>query len=164
MRNGRMRCINSRTTTSIPGPGAFGLGTPGLSTLAGSQGHASVANHFSTPPICMEFPHFDGSKDISDILNFLEQCDNFLSVRPLSNPELMGTLSNVLKGPAMSWWMAENKKITTWVKLKEAFQVAFLPTDYLTEVEKKLRDMVQLPTQSEGLCLWFPSTLFEVEA
>ena len=126
---------------------------PGRDSRSGSDQpttapHARPTYHFSKPAIRMDFPKYNGSKDVSDILNFVEGCENFLSIRPMSDVELMGTLSNVLEGSARSWWTAERQKYTSWVGFKEAFLAAFLPTDYQSEVEEKLRGMLQLPNQS----------------
>lgn len=57
--------------------------------------------YFSKPPVHLEFPTFGTACKSSDVLNFIEQCENFLDLRPLSNHELLGTLSTVLKGPAL---------------------------------------------------------------
>ena len=60
----------------------------------------------------------------------------------------MATLNVLLSGTARSWWVAENSKTHIWAGLKRAFQAAFLPTDYLTEVEDQLKAMVQGPDQT----------------
>lgn len=45
------------------------------------------------------------------VIQFIEQCENFLSLRPLPHADIMATLSTVLVGPAHSWWTAEKTKI-----------------------------------------------------
>uniref|UniRef100_A0A672GM52 Retrotransposon gag domain-containing protein n=1 Tax=Salarias fasciatus TaxID=181472 RepID=A0A672GM52_SALFA len=119
----------------------------------------------STPPIRMEFPKFGESRSSADIVDFIEQCENFLTLRPLCDAELMGTLNAVLKGPARSWWLATRSKINTWVQFKKAFLEAFLPSDYQAEIEEQLRAHVQAPQQClrdfaydhRALCLkWRP--------
>lgn len=50
------------------------------------------------PPIRLEFPSFGDSSETAEVLNFIEQCENFLEIRPLPSVELIGTLSTILKG------------------------------------------------------------------
>ncbi|KAL0159071.1 hypothetical protein M9458_047147, partial [Cirrhinus mrigala] len=50
------------------------------------------------PPIRPEFPTFGDSCEISDVLNVIERCENYLDVRPLPSGELIGTLSTLVEG------------------------------------------------------------------
>ncbi|KAL7848038.1 hypothetical protein AOLI_G00227560 [Acnodon oligacanthus] len=54
----------------------------------------------------MDFPKFGESMSSSDVTNFIEQYENFLTLRPLSDQELLGTLNAVFQDPARSWWQA----------------------------------------------------------
>ena len=130
-----------------------------------STGLTSLPAAMSRLPIRMEFPQFGESRSSTDVTEFIEQCENFLTLRPLSDVELVGTLNAVLKGPARSWWSAARGKISNWAKFKSAFLEAFLPTDYQSEIEEQLRANVQAPTQClrdfaydhRALCLkWRP--------
>ncbi|XP_051980590.1 uncharacterized protein LOC127641718 [Xyrauchen texanus] len=115
----------------------------------------SMSSFCGRPPIRLEFPSFGDSCETSDVLHFVEQVENYLAIRPLPSVELVGTLSTVLKGPAQSWWKAEKNKINDWQSFKNAFMSAFLPEDYLTEVEDKLRDFAY---DYRALCLkWKPA-------
>ena len=75
--------------------------------------HGCASLHAATakPPVRMEFPKFGVSRGSTDVTDFIEQCENFLSLRPLSDTKLLGTLNTVLKGPARSWWLAARSKI-----------------------------------------------------
>ncbi|KAL7842586.1 hypothetical protein SRHO_G00242750 [Serrasalmus rhombeus] len=101
----------------------------------------------SVPPIRMDFPKFGESTISSDVTNFIEQCENFLTLQPLSDQELLGTLDAVLQGPARSWWQAAKGKIKNWPMFKTAFLEAFLSEDYTAEIEEQLHAMVQAPNQ-----------------
>ncbi|KAL7841255.1 hypothetical protein SRHO_G00249460 [Serrasalmus rhombeus] len=137
------------------------------------EGPCSVnsASLYSKPPIHLEFPTFGETRDAAGVLDFMEKCENFLSLRLLTDNELMATLSAVLTGPARSWWMAEKIKIHNWAGFKKAFLAAFLPTDYMTEVEEQLKALVQEPDQCirdfaydyRALSLKWKSDLPEVE-
>ncbi|KAL6461592.1 hypothetical protein MHYP_G00297360 [Metynnis hypsauchen] len=135
--------------------------TPAFPTEASSI----ALNPPSVPPIRMDFPKFGDSTSSSDVTNFIEQCENFLTLRPLSDLELLGTLNAVLQGPARSWWQATKGKIKNWPMFKTAFLEAFLSEDYTAEIEEQLHAMVQAPNQRlrdfaydyRALCLkWHP--------
>lgn len=136
-----------------------------LTTMINPPAVQSATSFFAQPPIQLEFSTFGDACEKTDMLTFIEQCENYLEIRPLPSAELVGTLSTVLRGPAVSWWKAEKRKITDWRSFKKAFMAAFLPEDYLTEVKDKLRSMVQQPKQRlrdfaydyRALCLkWKP--------
>ena len=130
------------------------LSTPMVSaapTILSASG--SSATVFVKPPVKMDFPKFGERSEDADVINYIEKCENFLALRPLSDVELMATFCTVLGGSARSWWTVEKNKIHTWAEFKTAFLAAFLRTDYLTEIEERVRVTVQTPTQSIRLCI-----------
>lgn len=132
---------------------------------------AQPPTSYPKPPINLEFPHFGEARETSDVVEFVERCENFLTLRHISDIELIATLNAVLSGPARSWWLAERSKIHNWMDFKNAFLGAFLPTDYLTEVEEQLKAMIQEPNQCirdfaydyRALCLKWKNDLPEEE-
>ena len=144
---------------------------PGRPTSVGDVVLPSSAAVSAKPPIKMEFPQFGDSRSSADVTDFIEQCENFLTLRPLSDFELLGTLNAVLKGPARSWWLAARSKIGNWPGFKNAFLEAFLPTDYQSEIEEQLRSSVQSLNQClrdfaydhRALCLKWSRDMAEEE-
>ncbi len=124
--------------------GPIGFSTPALVPAIPHTPEADATItplHTATPkpPIRMEFPQFGESRSSSAVTDFIEQCENFLTLCPLSDLEFTGTLNAVLKGPAWSWWIAARSRITNWDEFKSAFLEAFLPFDYPSEIEEQLR-------------------------
>ncbi|MGH0160416.1 UNVERIFIED_CONTAM: hypothetical protein FKN15_055974 [Acipenser sinensis] len=101
--------------------------------------------HPAKLPIKINFPEF-GREAISNAIDYLDKCDEFLALRPMMPYEIMATMSSVLKGSAKSWWVAERKGIQSWEQFKTVFRQAF-PSDFQTEVEDRLRSRVQLPDE-----------------
>lgn len=60
------------------------------------------------PPINLEFSTFGQNRDV---LEFIEKCENFLSLRQLKDVELLATVNAVLTGPARSWWAEDSSRI-----------------------------------------------------
>ncbi len=122
-----------------------------LSHSFSDAGH--LASAISTPaapkpPIKLDFPTFGQHRETCDVLEFIEECENFLSLRALTDVELLATINAVLTGPVRSWWAAEKLNIHNWDEFKHSFMSAFLSTDYLAELEDQLKAMVQDPNQS----------------
>ncbi|KAI3376844.1 hypothetical protein L3Q82_000417 [Scortum barcoo] len=94
-------------------------------------------------PIKLQFPTFGRLEDTSDPLQYLERCEDFLALNPLSNEELIATLRNVLHGTARDWWYVGRHKIHTWKEFHDQFRAAFLSEDYEDELAERVRNRVQ---------------------
>lgn len=157
----------ARLRASIPVTRTSFFPSTPMDTESPSLHHSS----YTKPPIKLEFPTFGDARETRDVLEYVEKCENFLSYRPMSDPELIAILNTVLTGPARSWWAAEKTKVHNWAGFKRAFLAAFLSSDYLMEVEDQLKAMVQGPDQCirdfaydfRALCLKWKADLPEAE-
>ena len=73
-----------------------------------------------------------------DPVTFVEKCEEFLAVHPLSEAELFAVLTSALEGTAKDWWSAERRYISSWPEFKAVFLESFLTEDYEAEVERSL--------------------------
>ncbi len=64
------------------------------------------------PPVKLDFPTFSSTQE-DDPVVFIEHCEEYFAVRPLSDGEILASLTAVLKGTAKDWWMAENEEMCT---------------------------------------------------
>lgn len=62
------------------------------------------------PPVKLDFPSFSSTQE-DDPVVFIEHCEAYFAVRPLSDGEIPASLSAVLKGTAKDWWMAERRNV-----------------------------------------------------
>lgn len=94
-------------------------------------------------PIKLEFPSFGRMEDTVDPLLYLEKCNDYLALQPLTQEELFVTLRNVLHGTARDWWDVARLEITTWDEFEQKFRTAFLSEDYEDELAERIRTRVQ---------------------
>ncbi|GAA6080784.1 uncharacterized protein LOC113073276 [Tachysurus ichikawai] len=104
------------------------------------------SKNLGSNPIKIQFPCFGHIEDNPDPVFFLEKCQDFLAVYPLSEEELLATLRNVLHGTARDWWDVARLETFTWVDFEHKFLEAFLSEDY----EDELAERVQTRVQKEG--------------
>lgn len=93
--------------------------------------------------IKLEFPTFRILNDATDPLQYLERCEDFHTLSPLSDEELIATMHNVLHGTARDWWDVARHKIHTWKEFDQQFRAAFLSKDYEDELAERVRTTVQ---------------------
>ncbi len=94
------------------------------------------------PPVKLEFPSFTNSQE-DDPVVFVEQCEEYFAVRPLSEEEILASLTAVLKGTAKDWWVAERRKVSNWKQFKERFLSSFLSEDHDDVAARKLLERKQ---------------------
>lgn len=94
------------------------------------------------PPVTVEFPQFGADED-NDPISFVERCEEYFALRPLTDSEILASLTSVLKGTAKDWWLAERRHIFTWDQFKQHFLHAFLTDDYEAESAKRLLERKQ---------------------
>ncbi len=93
----------------------------------------------------LTFPTFGRACDDSDPLLYVERCQDFLALHPLTDTDLLATFRTVLYGTARDWWEVARSTVTTWNDFGTAFRSAFLSEDY----EDELADRVRTRTQGE---------------
>ncbi len=99
------------------------------------------------PPVRVEFPQF-GSDEDNDPITFVECCEEYFALRPLTDSEILASLTSVSQGTAKDWWLAERRHIFTWGQFKLDFLHAFLTDDYEAEAAKRLLERMQGPKES----------------
>ncbi len=99
------------------------------------------------PPVKIDFPGLRNSED-EDPVVFLEHCEEYFTVRPLSDSEILTSLTAVLKGTAKDWWWAEKRNINSWRQFKGIFLHFFLGEDYEDAVARKLFERKQAAKES----------------
>ncbi|XP_057205890.1 uncharacterized protein LOC130564036 [Triplophysa rosa] len=122
------------------------------------------------PPVKLDFPSFSNNLE-DDPVSFIERCEEYLTVRPLTDDEILASLSAVLKGTAKDWWMAERRSVTKWKQFKERFLHSFLSKDYREVVARKLMERKQGAKESfrdfafqyRALCLRWKKDMSEKE-
>lgn len=81
-------------STIRPCMSEYNFGSPGESII-----HGELKGRFmGKNPVQLQFPTFGGPNDTSDPLQYLERCEDFLALNPLTEEELIATLRNVLHG------------------------------------------------------------------
>lgn len=115
------------------------FGSPGGSTIHGE----GKSRFLGKSPVKLQFPTYGKVDDAPDPLQYLERCEDFLALNPLSNEELIATLRNVLHGTARDWWDVARHKVHTWREFHTQFRAAFLSEDYEDELAERVRNRVQ---------------------
>lgn len=105
------------------------FGSPGGSTLRGE-----VKSRFlGKKPVKLELPAFER----------VERCEDFLTLKPLSDEELIPTPLKVLHRTMRDWWDVARHKVHTWKEFRVRFCAAFLSENYEDEVAERVSNRVQ---------------------
>ncbi len=147
-------------TTKIPGTHSIETVSPLLPMSLAKSDH-----------IKLTFPTFGRPTDDADPLLYLNKCQDFLALHPLTDTDLLATFRTVLHGTARDWWEVSRSNITTWKEFEAAFISAFLSEDYEDELAERVRTRVQGEKESvrdfaftyRALCKRWKATLTENE-
>lgn len=114
------------------------------------------------PPVEIEFPGFCDTQE-EDPVNFIERCEEYFAVRPLSESEIMAALTAVLKGTAKDWWLVERQHVRSWKRFREVFLQSFLSEDYEDVAIRRLQERKRGEGKYPRLCLPVSSAVYEME-
>lgn len=118
----------------------------------------------------IEFPNLSSSEDDYPV-TFIERCEEYLAIRPLSDYEIVASLICVLKNTAKDWWVAEKRNVQTWEQFKKVVLRPFLNEDYEDETARRLIERKQGAQESirdfafhyRALCLKWKKDMSEKE-
>lgn len=102
----------------------------------------------SKTPIKIQFPCFGRKDDDPDPLKYVERCNDYLALNPLTDEEIIATLHNVLNGTARDWWDVARESVTRWSEFEKRFLSAFLSEDYNDELAERVRTKTQGASES----------------
>lgn len=118
----------------------------------------------------MELSKFGSAVDENPIA-YPENCAEYLAVHPMSEAEILATLTSVLTHTAKDWWVAKKAHVRTWSQFKAVFLQSFLPDDQEVEAERRIQERKQgidedirtFAFQYRALCLRLKPTMTEKE-
>lgn len=100
----------------------------------------------------LTFPTFGKTSDDPDPLLYLERCQDFLALHPLTDNDILETFRTVLFGTARDWWEVARTSITTWEEFGTTFLFAFLSEDYEDELSERVRTRNQGDRVNSRFC------------
>lgn len=75
--------------------------------------------------------------------HYLTRCQDFLTLHPLTDADILATFWIVLHGTACDWWEVRYSNITTWSEFEAAFHSAVLSEDYEDELAERVHTRIQ---------------------
>lgn len=130
------------TQSSILPPSNFQVSNQTYTVQPSHMQMSVSGSTLAVPPVKTEFPNFNSSED-DDPVTFTERCKEYLAIRPLSDYEILASLTLVLKDTAKDWWVAEKRNVQTWEQFKGVFLRSFLNEDYENETARRLLERKQ---------------------
>lgn len=100
--------------------------------------NSSQSRFVGKSPVKLQFPTFGRIDDNSYPLQYLEWCEDFLALNPLTDKKLIATPRNVLRGTLRDWWNVARHKIQTWNEFQKQFHAASLSEDYDDELAERV--------------------------
>lgn len=89
--------------------------------------------------------------------------EEYLAIQPLTDYEILASLTSVLKDTAKDWWVPEKRNVQTWEQFK-VFLRSFLNDDYEDETARSLLEGKQRCTRKhKRFCLSSQSPVFKME-
>lgn len=74
-----------------------------------------------------------------DPVDYLEKFNEYLTVWPMSDNEILASLPSVLTHTAKDWWVAVKAQVKLWNQFKTFFFLqSFLSDDHEAEAERRI--------------------------
>jgi len=101
---------------------------------------------------------FSGEGSTSSVLAFLDDLEFYREARNASYQDLFHGAIDLFKGPALSWFKSNKRKVSSWAELVERLKKEYLQDDYGDRLWREILD------RRQGLDERFGSFLAELEA
>ncbi|XP_057666029.1 uncharacterized protein LOC130899876 [Diorhabda carinulata] len=95
------------------------------------------------------------------LMEFLEQIEMLRASRGLSEEELFIKSCELFKDAALTWFLTNKSKITSWASLVAKLKKDFLPSNYQFDLEIQIANRTQGPQESATLYIAEMESLFK---
>lgn len=90
---------------------------------------------------------------------FLERVEELREAYGLANDQLLRCLPELITGDALLWYRNNREAWATWADFLAEFRLNYIPRRTNTELEREIRDLIQLPSESFGTFVTAMQTL-----